>query len=211
MSYKKQELIEALIEFKSKHGRYPTRQDFKAKRITPSKNVFYRNFGNMESAIKQAELVERGELIVEDEQEIKSIKPSSKKGTFQCPFCGSYTTDSEKYYSNLTRTLAMRFVDLLNSNNEQKYSDGVMDCIYKVFGGRNLTVRQALRSSGLLEKFEQRYGTEAQALNYKLRCYKCGELKDEWEITVDTSKSYCKDICEDCLSKKQNGKKKNQE
>jgi formylmethanofuran dehydrogenase subunit E len=39
---------------------------------------------------------------------------------------------------------------------------------------------------------------------YKLRCHVCGELKDEWDVTVDTTTPICEYICEDCLS--QSGK-----
>ena len=157
MSYSKKELIEVLIEFKNDYGCYPTRQDFKAKKITPSKNTFYRVFGSMENAIKQAELYEKGELIPEDEREIKSIKAVSKKGGFQCAFCGNYTNGADGYYSSMAKILAMRFIKLLKSNKGQNYFDGVMDCIYGVFGGKNPVIREALRSAGYLETFEQQF------------------------------------------------------
>ena len=38
---------------------------------------------------------------------------------------------------------------------------------------------------------------------YKLRCYICGEFKDEWDLTVDTTTPNCEYICEDCLSKQE--------
>ncbi len=158
MPYSKQELIEALIEFKNEYGRYPTRKDFKAKKITPSKNTFYRVFGSMENAIKQVELYEKGELIPEDEREIKSIKAVSKKGGFQCAFCGNYTNDADKYYSSMAITLSMRFIKLLKSRKGQGPFDGVMDSIYyAVFGGKNPVMRGALRSAGYLETFEQQF------------------------------------------------------
>ena len=157
MSYSKKELIEALIEFKNEYGRYPTRQDFKAKKVTPSKNTFYRGLGSMENAIKQAELYVDGELIIEDEREIKSIKAVSKKGGFQCAFCGNYTNGADEYYSSMAKILAMRFIKLLKSSKGQNYFDGVMDCIYEVFGGENPVMRKALRSAGYLETFEQQF------------------------------------------------------
>jgi len=207
MSYSKQELIEALIEFKNKYGRYPTRQDFKAKRITPSKNVYYSKFRSKEKAIEQAELYEKGELIIEDELQIRSIKPISKKGGFQCSFCGNWTSGIEKYYSSLTRILTMRFINLLKSNDEQSYFNGVMDCIHAVFGGKNQVMREELRSAGYLDTFEKRYEEEEQDSGSQglgeLRCYKCGKLKKDWESTVDTTTKFCKFICEDCLAKKE--------
>lgn len=213
MSYSKQELIDALIEFKNEYGRYPTRKDFRAKRITPSKNVFYRNFGSMENAIKQAELYESGKPVLEDEQERKSLKPSSKKGGFQCPFCGNWKQNAEEYYSSLTILIINRFIDLLNSNNGEGYFSAVMDCIYKVFGTKNQTVRRALEKEGYLEEFEQRHNVEEQDLSSqsygKLKCYKCGKYKDDGEITIDIVSPYrTENICEDCLSKKQQRGKK---
>jgi len=157
MSYSKQELVEALIEFDKKNDRYPTRQDFKAKRITPSKNTFYRIFGNMENAIKQARLYEKGDLVLEEDRKIRPTKAISTKSGFQCSFCGSYTNNAEEYYSSLTTIIINRFVDLLNSHNGKTYFDGVLDCIFKVFGTRNSKIRNALRAAGYLEKFEHRY------------------------------------------------------
>jgi hypothetical protein len=43
---------------------------------------------------------------------------------------------------------------------------------------------------------------EGQDSLYKLRCHKCRQLKDEWEITSDfNSKPFAEYICEDCLSR----------
>jgi len=206
ISYSKRELIENLISFKDEYSHYPTRQDFKAKRIVPSKTTYHRVFGGIENAIKQAELVERGDLIIEDEREIKSIKSTSKKGSFQCPLCGNWINDADKSYSSLVRILSMRFINLLRPKDEQSYHNGVMDCIHAVFGGRNLMVRQTLKEVGYLEKFEKRYKEEEQESGSQgygeIRCYKCGKLKKDWETTVDTTTKFCKPICEDCLAKK---------
>lgn len=215
MSYTKREMLEKLIEFKNEHGHYPARKDFDAKNGLPSRNTTYRKFGSIENAVKQAELFERGEQVIEDEQERKSIKPLSSARGFQCPFCGNYTTNADEYYSGLTTIIINRFIGLLNSNNEQSYSDGVMDCIYKAFGLKNLTVRNALKEAGYIEKFDQRFNIEEQDLDSqgyrKLRCYKCGQLKDDWDITVDTStKTFVEYICEDCLSEKNKGGNKNE-
>lgn len=114
----------------------------------------------MEKAIEQAESYVKGELIIEDEREIKSIKPVSKKGGFQWAFCGNYTDGVDEYYSSLTKIIAMRFIELLNSSNEQNYFNGVMDCIHAVFRGKNPVMREALRLAGYLEIFEKRYDVE---------------------------------------------------
>lgn len=213
VAYSKKELIERLIEFKSKYGRYPTRKDFNAKKITPSKTTFYRFFRSVEDANKKAELYGRGELTLEDEQEIKPIKSVSKKGSFPCPFCGNLTSGSDKHYSTMTKTIAMRFINLLKSKDEQSDFNTVMDCIHEVFGRGNPVMREALRLAEYLEKFEKRYEEEEQDSGSqvfgKQRCYKCGKLKDDWDITVDTDTKFCKPICEDCLSNSKNRKRGN--
>ena len=211
MSYSAQEILEKLIEYKKKHGHYPTRSDFKNKNGLPSKNTIYRQFGTIENAVKQAVLFERGELNVE-EVERKSIKPISKKGGFRCPFCGNYTSNAEKYYSSLTIILTTRLTDLLKSKTRPCCTESVMDCIQKVFGTKNLVVRKVLNDIGCLEKFDQQFSVNEQEIGSngigKLRCYKCDELKDEWEITVDTDTMFCEFICEDCHAKKQKSKEK---
>lgn len=150
-------MIENLIGFKSEYGHYPTRRDFKSKKITPSKNTYYRVFDNIENAIRQVELYEKGELATENEREIKSVRPISKKGEFQCPFCGNWTSGIEKYHSSLTTILKMRFLDLLNSKSRQCCAESMMDCIHAVFGRENPTIRKALALEGYLEKYDQRY------------------------------------------------------
>jgi len=54
----------------------------------------------------------------------------------------------------------MRFIELLNSNNERSYSEGIFDCIYKVFGVENKRVRHELKKAGYLEKFDYRHKKE---------------------------------------------------
>ncbi|MQY60235.1 hypothetical protein GH153_00110 [bacterium] len=87
----------------------------------------------------------------------KYLSPVSKKGGFQCWLCGNYTNNADRYYSGQARILSMRFIKLLKSNKGQNYFDGVMDCIYEVFGGKNPVMREALRSAGYLETFEQQF------------------------------------------------------
>jgi hypothetical protein len=167
MSYSKEKLLESLIKFKDEYGYYPTRKDFRAKRITPSKNVFYRLFGSTENAFKQAEAYEKGELVIEEEKKRKVKRPIKEKGGFCCPFCGNYTNNAEEYYSSLETILTIRFLDLLKSSNGQGYFEGVMDCIYAVFGLENSTVRQELRSAGYLEQFDQRHGENGETNSYR--------------------------------------------
>jgi len=95
----------------------------------------------------------------------KYLSPVSKKGGFQCWLCGNYTNNADRYYSGQAGILSMRFIKLLKSNKGQGHFDGVMDCIYEVFRGRNPVMREALRSAGYLETFEKRYDFEAQDLS----------------------------------------------
>ena len=208
MSYSKQELIENLIGFKEEYGRVPTRQDFNAGRIKPSKTTYYRTFGSIEDAVKQAELYRRGELVAEDKREIRSVKAVSKKGEFQCAFCGNYTSDVERYHSNLAKIIAMRFINFLKSNKGQDYYDAVMDCIHAVFGGNNPIMKEELVSAGYLDAFEQRHGKGRQDQEYKLRCDNCDQWKWDRLITIDDS-TVAKFICEDCISesKRKNSRK----
>jgi len=87
----------------------------------------------------------------------KHLSAVSKKGGFQCAFCGNYKHDADEYYSSMARILSMRFIKLLKSSKGQNYFDGVMDCIYEVFGGKNPVIREALRSAGYLETFEKQF------------------------------------------------------
>ncbi len=134
----------------------------------------------------------------------KRTRLVAKKHTgLQCSFCGNYTTDINEYYSSLTDILLTRFINLLDSNNGQNYSDAVIDCIHAVFGRDNPSVRRALKLDGCLEAFKQRHGKMDEGSEHKLKCDYCNEWKWEELITIDDSK-VTKFICEDCLSNKKN-------
>lgn len=206
MAYSEQQLLECLNAFKKENDRYPTHSDFKNGDITPSKNVYYRRFGNMENAIEQAERYENGDLILEEKTRGPIKIFIATKGTFQCPFCGSWTSGLEEFHSSLTIILSMRFVSILKATKEECCFNQVLDCIYSVFGFDNPTIRRELAFLGYLRKFEARFCKVVKDAKYKLICHVCGELKDEWDVTVDTSaKPNCKYICEDCLSKEAGG------
>ena len=154
-------MLDRLVAFKQKNGRYPTHTDFRHGNITPSKNVYYRNFEKMENAIEEAKHYENGDLIL-DEQKLKQPKKfKPTEGSFQCPFCGSWAKKSEEYYSSLTTILISRFLKLLSSHDGDTHSNGVLDCIYAVFGNENPSVRKALTSAGYLEKFQERFSEES--------------------------------------------------
>jgi hypothetical protein len=200
MAFSKKELLDRLVAFKQKNGRYPTHTDFRHGNITPSKNVYYRNFEKMENAIEEAKHYENGDLIFEEKKggETKILKTT--KGTFQCPFCGSWKSGIDEYCSSLTTIISMRFVDLLPPTEKECCFNQILDCIYAVFGVNNPIVKQKLQMAGYLRKFDERFCKDVQDAKYKLRCHVCGKLKDVWDVTVDTSKKpNCGYICEDCL------------
>lgn len=98
----------------------------------------------------------------------------------------------------------MRFTTLLSSNYEkdQGYLNGILDAINAVFGYSNPAMKGALEASGYLEAFEQRHGKIREDSERMLKCDYCNQWKWEHLITVDDSK-VARQICEDCLSKKQ--------
>ncbi len=202
MAYSEQQLLEYLNVFNQENGRYPTHSDFKNGGISPSKNVYYRRFGGMENAIEQAERYENGDLIFEEKKGGATKILKTTKGTFQCPFCGSWKSRIDEYYSSLTIRLSMRLVDLLESAEDECCFNQVLDCIYAVFGFENSAIRRKLEILGYLRTYEERFCKDVKDAKYKLICHVCGELKDEWDVTVDTTTTNCEYICEDCLSKK---------
>lgn len=166
--YSKNDLIKALIAFKEKHeGKLPTKQDWKKGKMRPSLSTFYRRFESLNDALKEADKFNsvrefEAKISENNEERLPSKKrrlksaPKQQSG-FRCPFCGAYTCNADNRYSSLTIILIMRFKDLLNSNNGGSYSEGVFDCIYKVFGVENQRVRLELKKAGYLEKFDQRH------------------------------------------------------
>lgn len=154
-NYTKEGLAEKLNQFRSQYNRYPERRDWKEKRITPSKDTFYRIFGNMEMAAKYAEglwIKERKERHGEQAKRTRAKTPSG----FQCRFCGSYIRNAGEYYLTLNKTLAARFIGLLKSHNGQKgqgYFDAVIDCIKTIFGNNNDMVEDVLIKNELSEAF----------------------------------------------------------
>jgi hypothetical protein len=138
----------------------------------------------------------------EDLPKNRRSRPAAKKHSgFQCPFCGNWTSNVDEYYSSLTTILSMRFINLLQSANDECCFNQVLDCIYAVFGFENSVIRNNLEIAGYLPKFEERFGKAVKDAEYKLRCHVCGELRDEWDVTIDTFTPNAEYICEHCLSK----------
>jgi hypothetical protein len=150
LSYSKQDLLGNLIEFKKKHNRYPTTEDFEKKKITPTRKAFYRKFGNMKKAFGEADLFEKGELVF-----IQEKKVSRRPTPFGCPFCGSYLQKPFDY-ATCKHYIIIRFMELLNNNNNRDYSNAVFDCFLAVFGPGNLEAENALRKEGFLKEYLER-------------------------------------------------------
>jgi hypothetical protein len=205
MAFKKQELLENLLSFREENGRFPTSKDFKQKSIRPSKNVYYRHFGSLKEAFNQAEALDGGSLAIQDESDEDRIRDEVRREKFRCPFCGGTTNKVKEYYSSLTIILSSRLINRLKSNHEGSYSEGVMDCICDVFGPENPVVRKKLVLEGYLEKFEKRFEERVADVGYqgdgKARCYKCGKVYEDYELTIDIISPYrTRDICENCIA-----------
>jgi hypothetical protein len=156
MTFKKQELLENLLLFREKNGRFPTSKDFKQKSIQASKNVYYRHFGSLKEACNQADALEDGGLVIQDEKDEDRIRNEVRKEKYQCPFCGRPVSKINECYSSLTAILSSRFVNRLKSNNDGTYAEGVLDCICDVFGTENPTIRKKLALEGYLGKYDKR-------------------------------------------------------
>jgi hypothetical protein len=104
----------------------------------------------------------------EDVPKKRQRRPAAiKHSGFQCSFCGNWTSNINEYYSSLTKILSMRFLALLNSGNGRGHFEGVLDCIHAVFGPSNPVIREELRKSGYIDKFDQRFGIEAKDMRNK--------------------------------------------
>lgn len=146
--------MEALIEFKARENRYPTRRDFDMNNIKPGKSTFYKFFGSMEKAIERTELYLAGELIIEDRR--KEPSEPIKKGDFQCPFCGS---KSQKFFDWATckAYILSRFMNLIKKNyDNQDYVNAAFDCIVSVYGNENKEVESSLRAEGYYKAYQDR-------------------------------------------------------
>jgi hypothetical protein len=157
MSYKKNELIESLLQFKQENGRFPSRKDFQMGRVGPGKSTFYRAFGSIENAISRAVALEKGEIVIDDKNNSTKIRSKTLPGGMQCPFCGGLVDRISEFYSSLVVILSSRFIGLLKLGNGQTYADGVLDCISAVFGPTNPVIKNALLKAGFISLFENRH------------------------------------------------------
>ncbi len=138
---------------------------------------------------------------------INKTRNSVRKRTgFECPFCGNDTSKPREYFSSLAEILTYRFLKLLNTENRIEYIHGVLDCIYEVFGSQNRIMRRRMERAGFLEKYDQQHAAKADGVDYspegKHRCCKCGQFKNDWELSIECISSIRHvDICEDCVSK----------
>ena len=144
--------LECFIEYKKNHKRLPTLQDFineTMKEITLEE--VRECFGNLRTAKSLAERL-RKQKIVERRERGREGRPGKPLLGFQCPFCGNYIRKPEEYYSALNKTLAMRFIDLLKSQNGQKglsHFDGVIDSLVAIYGCNNEIVEDIIAKEGL--------------------------------------------------------------
>jgi len=142
--------LECFIEYKKNNNRLPTLQDFineAIKEITLEEVVEY--FGSLRTAKSLAERLRKQKII--ERREGGHTEARTPLG-FQCPFCGNYIRKPEEYYLALNKTLAMRFIDLLKSQNGQNglsHFEGVIDSLGAVYGCNNGIVEDVLAKEGL--------------------------------------------------------------
>jgi len=150
MSYSKEKLIKRIIEFKDNYGRIPTREDFKAKRITPSHTTFHRIFGDWKNMIRELELYEKEELVFDDKEKNFENQPM-----YTCPYCDSQI-QQPIYSDSLRIIITMRLIGLLNKNGNRDYANAVFDFFIAVFRRGNPEVEEALRKEGLFKAYLKR-------------------------------------------------------
>ena len=148
--------LECFIEYKKNNNRLPTLQDFineTMKEVTLEEVREY--FGNLRTAKSLAERLRNQKIIERRERGYKERpRRTGVKAPlgFQCPLCGNYTRNAREYYSALNKTLAMRFIDLLKSQNGQKglsHFDGVIDSLGAIYGCNNEIIEDVLAKEGL--------------------------------------------------------------
>ncbi len=157
-------VLECFLEYKKNHKHLPTLQDFineTMKEITLEE--VKECFGDLRIAKSLAERLRKQKIIECREGGYKEHSGRTGAKTslgFQCSFCGSYTRGVEEYYSALNKTLAMRFIGLLKSQNGQgglSHFDGVIDSMGAIYGHNNEIVESVLAKEDLSEaliKFE---------------------------------------------------------
>jgi len=145
-------------------GGYPSTYSNKNGYFSPG------NLHRKVASVEKFQLVEQGKLEQElekgfeqeDKPRKRRIKTVDKHIGFQCPFCGSYITGANHYYSSLARIITMRLINLLKTSVSKDYSDAVYDCIHKIFPDGNPVAEKILSQEGQLEKYEQRHRTMSQ-------------------------------------------------
>ena len=160
MSNKKKELLESLVEFKKKYDRLPTRQDFEAKKITPSYRTYFRIFKNTKNIAKQVDLYERDELVFKEErkEETTPNKATNRITKFRCPFCGSHIQQPFEWATCKTYIL-MRLVGLIGNNSTNgDYTNAIFDSLFRIFGDGHKDVEFSLRHEGYFETYQKRVG-----------------------------------------------------
>ncbi len=147
-------VLECFLEYKKNHKRLPTLQDFIneiMKEITMEE--VKECFGDLRTAKSLAERL-RKQKIVERRERGQAGRHGKPLLGFQCSFCGSYIRGVEEYYSALNKTLAMRFIGLLKSQNGQKglsHFDGVIDSLGAIYGHNNEIIESVLAKEELSE------------------------------------------------------------
>ena len=180
--YSKEGLVKRLNEFRTRYNRYPTRKDFSEKKIEPSKNAYYRIFGDKQRAVDAAE-----EQWIKDRFPPKNRRKSlvaKQPSGFECPFCGNLTRGSSKFHAYVTNIIISRFIALTESDSGNSYPDGIFACVYSIFGPENILIQDALRKEGFLGTYNswEIYNGLNNAIERKIVCdFFKNKLKKSWE------------------------------
>jgi len=151
-------LADRLNEFRTQYNRYPTHGDFRERRITPSRAIFYKVFNGMGEATKYAEELWIKERFRLKKKRIRKFSGKKQEGII-CPCCGRAWEGN--LHSALREAIKKR---LLYIENSESYQTAVLRLMVFLFG------TQAVKDLGYdVEKIENNH-----------TCF-CGEkFKPKW-------------------------------
>lgn len=125
------ELAGRLNEFRIRYNHYPTHGDFKNKRITPSKPIFYKVFGDMKEAIRYAEDLWIRERFRPKKKRRGRLSEKKQEG-FACPCCGQAWKGVGDFYFTLREVMG-EILSYMGENSES-YQNVILGLLAFLFG-----------------------------------------------------------------------------
>jgi hypothetical protein len=143
------ELAGKLNDFRIRYNRYPVHGDFKEKRITPSRAIFYKVFSDMEEATRYAE-----DLWIKERFKSRKIRrrrgSGKKQEGFLCPCCGQAWVGVQGFFNMLREAIKQKL--LYVGGNSRDYRSAILELLVFLFG------TQEIESLGYnVEKIETNY------------------------------------------------------